>query len=317
MKNPYTTLSWQSEARPEDDTYVDRITDLIDAIASRDESRVAKASAGTGVRRLPMQPVADTLPRTVETNGRLTRNPSRSVILSIFERDHYTCRYCGTRAISLDVLHAASAAARPFGDVLLCHDSWRIAETHPVYWWQSVTVEHVHAVSRGGDWKDPSNLVTACWPCQSRKGNYMLDELGWSLLPIADTPWCGLLDRLELLNAITATQTPDPAPSQAPPQPVSTRRARQDRVWTLISLHPTSDGRDGALIRAAGLSDAPDASLTTRGALRVTTQPDNTYYSHCGNWRARQISPVILPQSGGRNRQPLSWALELADPASE
>lgn len=45
---------------------------------------------------------------------------------------------------------------------------------------QAATVDHVIPRSRGGDssWE---NLVACCAPCNLRKGNRTLDELGWTL----------------------------------------------------------------------------------------------------------------------------------------
>ena len=44
----------------------------------------------------------------------------------------------------------------------------------------AATVDHVIPRSRGGDhsW---TNVVAACGPCNTRKGDRLLDELGWSL----------------------------------------------------------------------------------------------------------------------------------------
>jgi len=56
----------------------------------------------------------------------------------IFERDNYTCTYCGAR-----------------GGQLEC--------------------DHVHPVSRGGGNSD-SNLTTACKPCNRDKGSKTVDE---------------------------------------------------------------------------------------------------------------------------------------------
>lgn len=57
----------------------------------------------------------------------------------IFRQDNYTCQYCGHR-----------------GNVLTLH------------------VDHVLPTSRGGT-DDPSNLVTACWSCNLKKGT----RTGW------------------------------------------------------------------------------------------------------------------------------------------
>ena len=71
--------------------------------------------------------------------------PYKSVILSrqnIFKRDNYQCQYCGTS-----------------------HD---------------LTIDHVVPKARGGKttW---SNLVTACRPCNTRKGDYTPEEMGFTI----------------------------------------------------------------------------------------------------------------------------------------
>jgi len=67
----------------------------------------------------------------------------RQIRQSVFERDDFTCRYCGAR-----------------GGKLEC--------------------DHVLPRSRGGR-DDPDNLVTACKPCNRRKRTRTPEEMGWSL----------------------------------------------------------------------------------------------------------------------------------------
>lgn len=62
----------------------------------------------------------------------------REIRARIFERDNYTCRYCGTRGGNLEC-------------------------------------DHVVPVSRGGPNND-HNLVTACRPCNREKGNRLVEE---------------------------------------------------------------------------------------------------------------------------------------------
>lgn len=64
----------------------------------------------------------------------------------LFARDHYRCQYCGRTA----------------------------AELRPR---ESLTRDHLIPLSRGGtnDW---TNVVTACSPCNTRKGSRMPDEIG-------------------------------------------------------------------------------------------------------------------------------------------
>jgi hypothetical protein len=92
-----------------------------------------------------------------------------------------------------------------------------MGETHPAFWWQSGTNDHIVPRSRGGEANDLENLVTACWPCKQRKSNYTLAEVGWELGPIlpgapamgsATTEWDGLLELLPALKALRASGTP-------------------------------------------------------------------------------------------------------------
>ncbi|HEX5973211.1 MAG TPA: HNH endonuclease [Gemmatimonadaceae bacterium] len=64
----------------------------------------------------------------------------------LFARDHYRCQYCGRAAVEL----------RPR---------------------EALTRDHVIPISRGGtnDW---TNVVTACSPCNTRKGNRLPQEIG-------------------------------------------------------------------------------------------------------------------------------------------
>lgn len=66
----------------------------------------------------------------------------------VFERDGWSCRYCG------------ALCDRP-------------------------TLDHVEPKSRGGS-HDPDNLVTACGPCNSRKGARTPEEAGMRLLPMRE-----------------------------------------------------------------------------------------------------------------------------------
>jgi len=64
---------------------------------------------------------------------------------------------------------------------------------------RSAVVDHVDPGAWGGDWSDPSNLVTACWPCNARKGDLTLHQLGWSKLPISEQDWDGLTGQYSAL----------------------------------------------------------------------------------------------------------------------
>ena len=62
---------------------------------------------------------------------------------SIFERDKFTCQYCG-----LD-------ASKDF-------ETW---------WHANLNIDHVRPKSHGGDITDPKNLVVACRACNLFKGS--------------------------------------------------------------------------------------------------------------------------------------------------
>lgn len=85
--------------------------------------------------------------------------PKRDVSFSrknIFERDGYTCQYCG------------SSPPRK--------------KKEAVAWMEknSLSLDHVVPRSKGGrtTWE---NIVTCCFKCNSKKGSHTLEELGWKL----------------------------------------------------------------------------------------------------------------------------------------
>ena len=137
----------------------------------------------------------------------------------MFVRDRYGCRYCGTRVIDLRVLEALAIATQAYGPMFQRGSAWRIAETHPAFWWQSGSNDHVVPRARGGEVNDFENLVTACWPCQHRKSNFTLGELGWKVRPIGPgapakgsnlAEWDGLVELLQPLKTLAAATTPSP-----------------------------------------------------------------------------------------------------------
>lgn len=113
---------------------------------------------------------------------------SASIKLDILRRDSFTCRYCGIRTVFLPVLRALSAM---FPDPFPVDDGWTLQGTHPAYNLLSATYDHVVSPTQGGE-SDPGNLVTACWPCNSGKSNYTVEEIGFELLPPSDSDWDGL-----------------------------------------------------------------------------------------------------------------------------
>lgn len=76
--------------------------------------------------------------------GRLPWLEWSAVRLFIFERDKYTCRYCGATGVKLEC-------------------------------------DHKIPISKGGT-NEKSNLLTACRDCNRKKSNKSLEELGWEVL---------------------------------------------------------------------------------------------------------------------------------------
>jgi len=76
--------------------------------------------------------------------------------LRIYQRDNYTCWYCGRRLVP--------ATTSAFGTHALQSDKSLIP-----------TLDHLDPRIRGGYGLD-SNLVTACQTCNSRKGSKTVEE---------------------------------------------------------------------------------------------------------------------------------------------
>ena len=89
------------------------------------------------------RPVVIRLTKFVHVPRRFRRQVTNTFL---FARDHYRCQFCGRSA----------------------------AELKPR---ESLTRDHLVPLSRGGtnDW---TNVVTACSPCNTRKGNLLPEEIG-------------------------------------------------------------------------------------------------------------------------------------------
>lgn len=91
----------------------------------------------------------------------------------LFERDGCRCRYCGTEVFPTRMLKRF--------EHMVGSEHFKATGTnatrHGVRMAFSAALDHVVPWSRGGR-TDPSNLVTACWPCNYGKAEYTLAELG-------------------------------------------------------------------------------------------------------------------------------------------
>ncbi len=111
--------------------------------------------------------------------------------VAVFQRDCWTCRYCGGQTIAPPVLRVLS---RMYPDRFPYHPNWKAGQVHPAYLLVSTSLDHVRPGGRGGSWSERDNLVAACWPCNSGKADFALEEIGWELLNEADvqSEWDGL-----------------------------------------------------------------------------------------------------------------------------
>ncbi|WP_217999428.1 HNH endonuclease [Rhodococcus wratislaviensis] len=141
------------------------------------------------------------------------RAPREKDLAAIYDRDRYLCRYCGVKTILTPVMRLLSAnfpAQFPF------HPNWKTTDTHPAYWSLSATHDHVVPLSHGGDPLDAGNIVTACWPCNSRKSGLLLDDVGFVLRGREESRWRGLADLYPSLWVSTDTTKSGPTDIRSP-----------------------------------------------------------------------------------------------------
>jgi 5-methylcytosine-specific restriction endonuclease McrA len=139
----------------------------------------------------------EALERIAYRRRELPRRPAlgRALLGRVFRRDHFTCRYCGAELIPTPIMQLV---AELYPDQFPYHPNWKGGETHPAILSRSPVVDHVVPGSAGGDWTDEANLVTACWPCNGRKADFTLEQLGWVLLDVdTDSKWNGLTSRYQ------------------------------------------------------------------------------------------------------------------------
>lgn len=122
----------------------------------------------------------------------------------VFRRDRFICRYCERRTVFLPALLLLSLR---YPDVFRAHSNWKLSETHLAFWRDTASCDHLVPVARGGC-SCPENLVTSCYMCNSVKGNWLLDELGWGIAEPATGDWDGLTSSYGPLLRL-AEQHPD------------------------------------------------------------------------------------------------------------
>lgn len=169
-----------------------------------------------------------------------------------YRRDRYTCRYCGRQTVHRDVLKLLSGALP--GALPYRNGQWTPLEEHIVYWTYSTSTEHHLPLARGGT-NERSNIVTTCYQCNDVKNDYLIEELGWTLLPPANSGWGGLAERLpSLQSAVEAMRT-----AQARPFTPAVREA--------YSAERNLAFRQRSAARAASSPSVADFGARTAGPL--------------------------------------------------
>jgi len=117
------------------------------------------------------------------------RMPPQSYQTSIFERDGWHCRFCGSPVI------CKTARAR-LVKLFPTETHWNGKEfqRHSALYAMASSLDHVVPHGRGGV-NEESNFVTACYCCQFGRGEWMLEEVEVSdprQRPPITTSWDGL-----------------------------------------------------------------------------------------------------------------------------
>jgi hypothetical protein len=121
------------------------------------------------------------------------KNPGRSYtpkqMTGIFCRDGFVDRFSGRRLVFPPVMRLITEF---LPEHFPAHKNWKMSETHQAYYDLFPTIDHLEPVARGGA-DEPSNWYTTSMARNAAKGNFRLDDLGWTLHePGQMVEWDGL-----------------------------------------------------------------------------------------------------------------------------
>lgn len=109
----------------------------------------------------------------------------------IFFRDGFVDRYDGKRLVFPGALKLLS---KLLPEEFPAHSSWKMSESHIMYWELFPTIDHITPVARGGA-DDKSNWVTTSMINNGVKAHWTLEELNWQLRQPGDIEdWDGLMN---------------------------------------------------------------------------------------------------------------------------
>lgn len=111
--------------------------------------------------------------------------------LRVFLRDRFVDRYSGSRLVFPGALLALGVL---LPDAFPMSPTWKVSESHEVFYELWPFVDHIVPVTRHGT-NAIENLVTTSSVNNSAKGTALLSELQWTLLPVptAKESWDGML----------------------------------------------------------------------------------------------------------------------------
>lgn len=116
--------------------------------------------------------LATAKPKPLTTTLDKVRSPD-NFAKAVFERDNYSCRYCGMNVIPKSVFKLY----RQLVGIQLFRDTGTNSERHGIILAFRANVDHVIPHKLGGR-TDMENLVTSCWSCNYGKSSYTIEQLG-------------------------------------------------------------------------------------------------------------------------------------------
>jgi len=83
------------------------------------------------------------------------------VQLEVWNRDYWTCRYCGEPVFFAPALKVLNRINPNHG---YYHRNGKSGAILPLFQWRWASVDHILPVTKGGE-NELDNYVTACWEC--------------------------------------------------------------------------------------------------------------------------------------------------------
>lgn len=123
------------------------------------------------------------------------------MLLAIYRRDHFACRYCGLKLFPSELLRAFENVAGTDSFAATAKNA-----SHGAALVFRTTYDHVDPLNCGGR-HTLDNLVTACYSCNFGKAGYTLEQLGLDdprLRPKVSNDWDGLMSLLPKLRRPTS-----------------------------------------------------------------------------------------------------------------